>query len=101
MFLQGFIHCVQKFFGGFIGETQTFLGKTDRGFSRNRNRQNEEGNVWLLENLDESDLCNIKEWATTLPLWIPQSSQATAAPGPREKDRLVLSYSEKVHSSAA
>lgn len=64
-----------------------FSRQNKQGFSRNRNRQNEEGNGF--ENLDESDLLTSKN-GPLLSLSGTPKFQATAAPGPREKEIVEL-----------
>lgn len=64
-----------------------FSRQNRQGFSRNRNRQNEEGNGF--ENLDESDLLTSKN-GPLLSLSGTPKFQATAAPGPREKEIVEL-----------
>ncbi|KAJ6953067.1 Rho-N domain-containing protein 1 [Populus alba x Populus x berolinensis] len=64
-----------------------FSRQNRQGFSRNRNRQNEEGNGF--ENLDDSDLLTSKN-GPLLSLSGTPKFQATAAPGPREKEIVEL-----------
>ncbi|KAJ6336139.1 hypothetical protein OIU78_012697 [Salix suchowensis] len=64
-----------------------FSRQNKQGFSRNRNRQNEERNSF--ENLDESDLLTSKN-GPLLSLSGTPKFQATATPGPREKEIVEL-----------
>ncbi|KDP26524.1 hypothetical protein JCGZ_17682 [Jatropha curcas] len=64
-----------------------FSKQSKQGFSRNRNRQNEERDSF--ENLDESDLLTSKN-GPLYSLSTTPKFQATAAPGPREKEIVEL-----------
>ncbi|KAJ8899408.1 hypothetical protein K2173_018382 [Erythroxylum novogranatense] len=64
-----------------------FPRQNKQGFSRNRNRQNDQRDSF--ENLDESDLLSSKN-GPLLSLSSNPRSQATAAPGPREKEIVEL-----------
>ncbi|XP_043805086.1 rho-N domain-containing protein 1, chloroplastic isoform X3 [Manihot esculenta] len=64
-----------------------FSKQNKRGFSRNRNRQNEERDSF--ENLDESDMLTSKN-GPLLALTNTSKFQATAAPGPSEKEIVEL-----------
>ncbi|XP_038887989.1 rho-N domain-containing protein 1, chloroplastic-like isoform X2 [Benincasa hispida] len=64
-----------------------FSKQNRHGFSRSRNRQNEERES--LDNVDESDLLSSKN-GPLLSISSTPKSQATATPGPREKEIVEL-----------
>ncbi|EEF30349.1 rho-N domain-containing protein 1, chloroplastic [Ricinus communis] len=64
-----------------------FSKQSRQGFSRNRNRQNEERDSF--ENLDDSDLLTSRS-GPLLSLSNTSKFQATAGPGPREKEIVEL-----------
>ncbi|CAI0434439.1 unnamed protein product [Linum tenue] len=63
-------------------------GRQGQGYSRNRGRQNEERDSY--ETLDESELLTSSKNGALLSFPNNSKSQATAAPGPREKEIVEL-----------